>query len=105
MKQVNSTTRNPNRIERKETSHYVRVHKDDIDEYLDVESRTNPGELKYTIASDKRADSGHREMVLLECSKEDYDADQAALSAKALRNEALTQDAGDKIDSPRLLTA
>lgn len=105
MKQVNSTTRNPNRIERNPDCHYVRVHKDDVDDYMDMESRTKPGELKYTVFSEKRADTGHREMVVLECSQAEYDAEQAALRAKALRNEGELLDAGDKIESPRLLTA
>ena len=90
-------TRNPraalseSRLDR-ENFHYLKVqvsepggYQSPLADYLDMESPTRPGEPLYTIEADPRDARGEeaftarqlaggKDMVLLKCSKEDYEA-------------------------------
>jgi hypothetical protein len=82
-------TRAPERFVKDPERHYLRVQKDGVswegtlEDYLGMESPTKPGEDMYRQESDDRKVTGDRRMVLLSCSKADYEAHQAQADAKA----------------------
>lgn len=87
--QTRSQTRTTTRFQYQSDRHYLRVQKDSpqwegtLEDYLSKPSVAHPGEDMYRIESEDKKDTGDRRMVLLSCSKEDYDLHMKQVQTEA----------------------
>ena len=98
-KTTESSTRNPRvgGVEFLPDRHYVKVQRDvaalqyesPIEGFMDKPSITNPGESMYRQESQDSKETGSRQMVIISCSKADFDASQKADVQEAERREKI----------------
>lgn len=100
--QTKTQTRNPRRFVRDPKRHYLRIQVDGggyespLEDILSRESIVKPGEDMYRMDSDDKRDTGHRKMVLVSCSNEDYDAMMQRNEQEALGTQRAVK-AGEQI--------